>query len=90
MPPEMEGGVWANFAGVSHTEYEFTIDFARMNFGDLRPDNTLRGVIVQRINLSPRLMEQLIAALEENMNNYTAKISAQLHPDQIEDNDEQA
>jgi Protein of unknown function (DUF3467) len=31
LSPEIMGGVYANFANVSHSDYEFTITFARVN-----------------------------------------------------------
>ena len=56
------GGVWANWAAVSHGPYEITIDFARLHFGNL----PLEGLIVQRVNLFPLFVRQLIDAPEEN------------------------
>lgn len=63
------GGVWANWAAVSHSPYEFTIDFARLHFGT----TPLEGVIVQRVNLSPLFVRQLIDALEDNWSKYAEK-----------------
>lgn len=63
------GGVWSNWAAVSHSPYEFTIDFARLHFG-ISP---LSGIIVQRVNLSPLFVRQLIDALEENWGKYAQK-----------------
>ena len=48
--PDMEGGVWANFARVSHSPYEFTLDFVRLDFTTANP---VEGVLVQRVNMSP-------------------------------------
>jgi len=63
------GGVWANFAGVKHSDYEFTIDFARLDF---TPEGA-NGVVVSRVNLSPLFVMQLIQALEENWEAYSKK-----------------
>jgi len=63
------GGVWANFAGVKHSPYEFTIDFARIDFTPEGAD----GVVVSRVNLSPLFVMQLIKALEENWAQYSIK-----------------
>jgi len=71
VPPESRGGVWANFAAVSHTPYEFTLDFARMEFGNETPQE-LPGVLVARVNLSPLLVTQLIDALEQNWEKYAS------------------
>ena len=38
VPPELEGGVYANFLGVWHTGYEFTLDFAVIQPADV-PEN---------------------------------------------------
>lgn len=70
MNPEMAGGVWANFARVEHSPYEFTLDFARMEFKGNRPT---QGVVVQRVNMSPLFVRQLIDALEDNWKQYASK-----------------
>ena len=70
LPPELEGGTWANFAAISHSMHEFTIDFVRMNFDGSVP---IKGVVVQRINMSPLLAQQLIDALQQNWQGYAAK-----------------
>lgn len=62
--PEMSGGVWANFARVSHSPYEFTLDFVRLDFTTADP---IQGVLVQRVNMSPQFVEQLIKVLEANL-----------------------
>lgn len=62
-------GIWANWAAVSHSPYEFTIDFARLNFAE----SPVKGIIVQRVNLSPLFVRQLIDALEQNWAKYAEK-----------------
>jgi len=57
-------GHYANFANVSHSDYEFTITFARVDHEV--EDDELPGVVVTRVNLSPRFMRELIDALEDN------------------------
>ena len=57
---QMRGGIWANFALVSHSPHEFTLDFARLDYATSNP---IQGVIVQRVNMSPLLVKQLIDAL---------------------------
>lgn len=64
--PEMRGGIWANFAMVKHSPHEFTIDFCRLDY-DLEP---VSGIIVQRVNMSPLFVKQLIDALNENLDKY--------------------
>lgn len=63
------GGVWSNFAVVKHSLYEFTIDFARLDF----TESQAQGVVVSRVNLSPLMVRQLIDALEENWNDFASK-----------------
>jgi hypothetical protein len=70
MPADLIAGVWANFARVNHSPYEFTIDFARLDFDGTQP---VRGVVVQRVSVSPLFIRQLIDALEENWSNYADK-----------------
>ncbi len=73
LPPDLEGGTWANFAMISHSMHEFTIDFIRMNFDASAPNLPTNGVVVQRVNMSPLLAQQLIDALEQNWQGYAAK-----------------
>jgi hypothetical protein len=62
--PEMMAGVYANFANVSHSDYEFTITFARVDHEV--EDEEIPGVVVSRINLSPKFMRELIEAMQDN------------------------
>ena len=68
---EMAGGVWANFAAVSHSPHEFTIDFIRL---DYQTQNPTKGVVVQRVNMSPLFVQQLIGALSDNLEKYAQSI----------------
>lgn len=67
LPPEMFGGVWANFAVVSHSQYEFTIDFVRVDA------NQGQGLVTSRVNLSPLFVTQLLDALRDNWEQYAKK-----------------
>lgn len=67
VPDSQKGGVWANFARVTHSPYEFTLDFARIDF------SVGEGVVVARVNLSPLLVSQLLDALTTNWESYAAK-----------------
>jgi hypothetical protein len=62
--PEIMAGVYANFANVSHSDYEFTVTFARVDHEV--DDDEVPGVVVSRVNLSPRFMRELIDAMEDN------------------------
>jgi uncharacterized protein DUF3467 len=67
---ELMPGVWANFAQVSHSEHEFTIDFVRMD-GTAPPPG--RGIVVARVSMSPLFITQLIDALQQNWAGYARK-----------------
>ncbi len=63
-------GVWANFAAVNHSPYEFTLDFARLEFNGEKPTG---GVVVARVSMSPLFIQQLIDALQANYSEWVAK-----------------
>ena len=63
----MRGGIWANFAMVSHSPHEFTLDFVRLDYMTKDP---IQGIIVQRVNMSPLFVKQLIDALAANLADY--------------------
>lgn len=69
--PEHLGGVWANFAQVTHSEHEFTLDFVRLDYSQGSPPR--RGIVVARIAFSPLFVLQLIQALQSNWANYAEK-----------------
>lgn len=73
LPEAQAGGVWANFAGVNHSEHEFTIDFMRLDYSSLSEDRSINGIVVARVGVSPLFVRQLIAALEENWAKYAKK-----------------
>ena len=62
--PDIMAGVYSNFANVSHSDYEFTVTFARVDHEV--EDDEVPGVVVSRINLSPRFMRELIDAMQDN------------------------
>jgi hemerythrin-like domain-containing protein len=62
--PEVMAGHYANFANVSHSDYEFTITFARVDHEV--EEEEVPGVVVTRMNLSPRFMRELIDAMQDN------------------------
>jgi hypothetical protein len=62
--PEDMGGKYANFANVSHSDYEFTITFARVDHEV--EDEEIPGVVVSRINLSAKFMRELLDAMQDN------------------------
>jgi hypothetical protein len=69
--PEIMAGVYANFANVSHSDYEFTVTFARVDHEV--EDEEIPGVVVTRVNLSPRFMRELIDAMEDNYSKWRTR-----------------
>lgn len=69
--PEQLAGVYANFANVSHSDYEFTITFARIDHEI--EEGEIPGVVVSRVSLSPRFMRELIEALQDNYSKWSTK-----------------
>ncbi len=63
LDPEHLGGVYANFANVSFSDYEFTVTFARVDHEV--DDGEVPGVVVTRVNLSPRFMRELMDAMTD-------------------------
>ncbi len=77
--PEIMAGVYANFANVSHSDYEFTITFARVDHEV--EDEEIPGVVVSSVNMSPRLARELIDALEDAWSKYQTRQGIQNLPE---------
>jgi Protein of unknown function (DUF3467) len=69
--PETMAGHYANFANVSHSDYEFTLTFARVDHEV--EEGEVPGVVVSRVNLSPRFMRELIDAMEDNFSKWQTR-----------------
>ncbi len=69
--PDQMAGVYANFANVSHSDYEFTVTFARVDHEV--DDEEIPGVVVSRVNLSPKFMRELIDAMEDNYSKWRTR-----------------
>ena len=69
--PDTMAGHYANFANVSHSDYEFTITFARVDHEV--DEGEVPGVVVSRINLAPRFMRELIDAMEDNFSKWQTR-----------------
>ncbi|HOT24505.1 MAG TPA: DUF3467 domain-containing protein [Thermoleophilia bacterium] len=69
--PEQMAGVYANFANVSHSDYEFSITFVRLDHEGSEGDE-LQGVVVSRVNMSPRFMKELMDAMQDNYSKWQA------------------
>ena len=69
--PESMAGVYANFVNVSFSDYEFTLTFARVEHEVDEGD--LNGVIVSRVNASPRLVQDLLEAVQEAWSRWSTR-----------------
>jgi hypothetical protein len=71
--PEEMAGHYANFANVSHSDSESPIPIARVDHEFDGPE--IPGVVVSRINLSPQFMGELLDAMQDNWDKFTARES---------------
>ena len=69
--PESMAGVYANFVNVSFSDYEFTLTFARVEHEIEEGD--LNGVIVSRVNASPRLVQDLLEAVQNAWSRWSTR-----------------
>ena len=69
--PEVMAGIYANFANVSHSDYEFTITFARVDHEV--EDDEIPGVVVSRVNLSHRFARELSDALQDALSKWSTR-----------------
>lgn len=81
VPPELEGGSYANLVGVWHTPYDFTLDFA----ATLQPEQVGDQVMVparvtSRVKVPVTVIFDLIRALNENMTRYEQQYGAIVRP----------
>jgi Protein of unknown function (DUF3467) len=83
LDPENLAGVYANFANVSFSDYEFTITFARVDHEVEEGD--VPGVVVSRVNMSPRFMRELLDAMSDSWSKWSTREGIRNLPEQ-EDN----
>lgn len=62
---EHVAGVYANFANVSHSEYDVTVTFARVEHES--EQLAVPGNVASRVNMSHKFAEELLAALQDNL-----------------------
>jgi hypothetical protein len=62
-------GTYANFANISFSDYEFTITYARLDHEAQEGD--IPGVVVSRINMSPKFAKELLDALTDSWSKYS-------------------
>ena len=69
--PKRMAGHYANFANVSHSDYEFTITFARVDHEV--EEEEVPGVVVSKVAMTPRFVRELIDALEDNYSKWRTR-----------------
>ena len=80
--PESMAGVYANFVNVSFSDYEFTITFARVEHEVEEGD--LNGVIVSRVNASPRLIQDLLDAVQDAWSRWSTREGIRNLPENLD------
>jgi Protein of unknown function (DUF3467) len=70
-PEKHLAGVYANFANVSFSDYEFTITFARIEHEV--DEGEIPGAVVARVNMSPRFVEELQAAIADAWSKWSSR-----------------
>jgi hypothetical protein len=80
--PEHMAGVYANFVNVSFSDYEFTITFARVEHEVEEGD--LNGVIVSRVNASPRLVQDLLEAVQDAWSRWSTREGIRNLPENLD------
>jgi hypothetical protein len=67
--PEMMSGVYANFANISFSPFEFTLTFARVDHEVEEGD--VPGVVVSRVNVSHKFMSDLLDAMQDSYSKWS-------------------
>ena len=71
LDPEHLAGVYANFANINFSDYEFTITFARIEHEVEEGD--VPGAVVARVNMSARFMRELLDAMEDSWSKWSSR-----------------
>ena len=61
-------GVYANFANISFSDYEFTLTFARIDHEVQEGD--IPGVVVARVNMSTKFAKELLDAMQDSWSKF--------------------
>src|SRR5215218_1485680 len=71
LDPDNLAGVYANFANISFSDYEFTLTFARIDHEVEEGD--IPGVVVSRVNVSTRFMKELLDAMNDSWSKWATR-----------------
>ena len=80
LDPENLAGSYANFANVSFSDYEFTVTFARIDHEV--EDGDVPGVVVSRVNMSPRFLRELLDAMNDSWSKWSTREGIRNLPEQ--------
>jgi hypothetical protein len=69
--PQHLVGVYANFANVSFSDYEFTLTFARVEHEVEEGD--VPGAVVARVNMSTKFMRELMDAMDDAWSKWSSR-----------------
>jgi uncharacterized protein DUF3467 len=86
LDPENLAGVYANFANVSFSDYEFTLTFARIDHEVEEGD--VPGVVVARVNMSTRFMRELLDAMQDSWSKWSSREGIRNLPETPENDDD--
>ena len=67
LDPEQMAGVYANFANVTFSPYEFTRIDHEVEEGDVP------GVVVSRVNMSTQFFQELLAAMQDSFSKWSTQ-----------------
>jgi hypothetical protein len=93
VPPDLEGGVYANVLGVWHTGHEFTLDFA-VTQPAVVPASQTEPVtvpcrVVTRVKIPPSVIFEMLRALNQNMTMYESKFGEIQRPGSTQEDEAQ-
>jgi hypothetical protein len=83
----MMRGVYANFANVTSSDYEFALTFARVEHEI--EELEVPGVVVANVNMSPRLARELIDALQDAWSKWETRQGIKNLPEYSHDDDDE-
>src|ERR1700761_1343828 len=79
MDPALLAGVYANFANITFSDYEFTLTFARIDHEVAEGD--VPGGVASRVNMSQQFMKELLAAIQNAYSKYAPVKGIQALPE---------
>ena len=88
LDPEQMAGVYANFANVTFSAYEFTLTFARVDHE--MEEGDIPGVVVSRVNMSQQFFQELLAAMQDSYSKWSTRQGIKLLPEYDGDDDPDA